>query len=402
MLRAVHRFAGFVAVLVLACSPAHAQKRVALVIGNSAYANVTKLPNPSRDAAAVEGMLRTAGFDVVQRVTDLSGVAMRRALRDFSDQVRDADIAVVFYAGHGIEVNGSNYLVPVDAVLERDIDVEDETVSLDRIGQMLEQAKRLRLIILDACRDNPFAKSMKRTLATRSIGRGLAKVEIQSSDTLVAYAAKAGSTAGDGDGQNSPYTRALIEHLATPGLDVRLALGRVRDTVLKSTNNRQEPFVYGSLGGAEISLVPGDAKPSVSPPVQAAPVQPSPDSQTAAQCERYWDKIKGATSAYMFDDYIRICGSSAHAADAQGMLALLKMFTNAAPAPLPATKAPPAAENAKTRSTPDDAEGATESITVLIERNGKACSAEADERNLHGVPRKEFRAACIRNGPGKQ
>lgn len=236
-------------------SPAEA-KRVALVIGNSEYAKVSKLPNPGRDAAAVEAMLKAAGFDAVQRANDLGVNAMRRALRDFSDHARDAEIAVVFFAGHGIEVGGTNYLIPVDAVLERDIDVADETVSLDRVSEMLEQTKRLRLIILDACRDNPFVRSMKRTVASRSIGRGLAKVEVATSDTLIAYAAKAGSTASDGDGGNSPYTMALVQHLTTPGLDIRLALGRVRDHVLKSTTNRQEPFVYGSLGGAEIPLVP--------------------------------------------------------------------------------------------------------------------------------------------------
>jgi uncharacterized caspase-like protein len=137
-------------------SGAEAQKRVALIIGNGAYANVSKLPNPTRDAAAMEALFRKAGFEVVEVKRDLGVAAMRRALRDFSDHVRGADIAVVAFAGHGMEVNGSNYLIPVDAVLERDIDVEDETVPLERVMQVLQQAKRLRLVILDACRDNPF------------------------------------------------------------------------------------------------------------------------------------------------------------------------------------------------------------------------------------------------------
>jgi hypothetical protein len=160
----------------------------------------------------------------------------------------------VYYAGHGLEVNGANYLVPVDAALERDIDVEDETIPLDRVLRTIEEAKRLRLVILDACRDNPLTRSMKRSSATRSIGRGLAKIDDLTSDTLIAYAARAGSFAQDGAGENSPYTTALVKYLALQGLDLRLALGRVRDDVLKATGNRQEPFVYGSLGGAEISL----------------------------------------------------------------------------------------------------------------------------------------------------
>src|SRR5262249_40003783 len=151
-----------------------------------------------------------------------------------------------FYAGHGIEVNGTNYLIPVDATLERDIDVEDEAVPLDRLTQILDQAKRLRLVILDACRNNPFM-SMRRTMSGRSIGRGLARVEVQTSDSMIAFAAKPGSIAADGDGTNSPYTTALLKHLATPGLDLRLAFGRVRDEVVKSTNGKQEPFLSVSL-----------------------------------------------------------------------------------------------------------------------------------------------------------
>jgi hypothetical protein len=252
--------------LVSLVSGAEAQKRVALVIGNGAYASVGKLPNPTRDAAALEALFRKAGFDVVEVKRNLGVAALRRALRDFSDHVRDADIAVVTYAGHGIEVNGANYLIPIDAVLERDIDVEDEAVPLERVTQVLQQAKRLRLVILDACRDNPFARSMRRTVAGRSIGRGLAQVEVTGSDTLIAFAAKAGSTAADGDGTNSPYTTALVKHLTTAGLDLRLALGRVRDEVLKTTGNKQEPFVYGSLGGSEIALVPGPRREREAPP----------------------------------------------------------------------------------------------------------------------------------------
>ena len=180
-------------------------------------------------------------------------------LRDFADKAADADIAVIYYAGHGIEVDGTNYLIPVDAKLERDNDVYDEAFSLDRVLVSVESAKKLRLVILDACRDNPFAQTMKKTVATRAIGRGLAKVEPASPNTLIAYSAKAGSTAQDGDGKNSPFTTALSQHLTTPGLDVRRAFGFVRDDVLKSTGNRQEPYVYGSLGGDDVPLVPAPA-----------------------------------------------------------------------------------------------------------------------------------------------
>jgi len=250
--------------LILSASPVLAEKRVALVIGNSSYKNVSRLVNPVNDAAAIAKLFKEAGFDLVDSRNDLGVAELRRAIRDFSDTARDADVAVVYFAGHGIEVDGSNYLIPVDAVLERDIDVDDETLSLDRVTRVLDPVKRLRLVILDACRDTPFTRTMRRTLATRSIGRGLARVEPTTSDTLIAFAAKAGSTASDGGSRHSPFTAAILKHIAQPGLDLRIAFGRVRDDVLKATGFKQEPFVYGSLGGSEVWLVPP-------PPVVADP-----------------------------------------------------------------------------------------------------------------------------------
>lgn len=242
--------------LLFGTEPAFAGKRVALVIANSAYQHAPSLANPVNDGTVMAGTLKEAGFDIVESRHDLSALDTRRVLREFADATRDADIAVVYYAGHGIEVEGSNYLIPVDAKLERDTDVYDEALSLDRVLVAVEPAKQLRLVILDACRDNPFGKTMKRTIASRGIGRGLAQVEPTSPNTLIAYSAKAGFTAQDGDGTNSPFTVALSKHLTTPGLDVRRAFGFVRDDVLKSTANKQEPFVYGSLGGEDVPLVP--------------------------------------------------------------------------------------------------------------------------------------------------
>jgi uncharacterized caspase-like protein len=268
------------AALLLVSEPALADKRVALVLGNSAYQNVAPLPNPANDGAKMAATLKDAGFDVVDSRHDLPAAETRRALRDFADRARDADIAVVYYAGHGIEVDGSNYLIPVDAKLERDTDIYDEAFSLDRILIAIEPAKKLRLVILDACRDNPFSKKMKRTVATRAVGQGLAKVEPTSPNVLIAYSAKAGSTAADGDGTNSPFTIALTHHLTTPGLDVRRAFGFVRDEVLKTTGNRQEPFVYGSLGGEDVPLVPAPARAA---PVAAAPATSALSAQAEAR-----------------------------------------------------------------------------------------------------------------------
>jgi uncharacterized caspase-like protein len=256
------RFALATVLTLIVSTTAFADKRVALVFGISNYKNVPRLANPDNDAAAMSDVFKKAGFGVVELRRNLGVSDMRRAVREFATVASDADMAVVYYAGHGIEVDGTNYLIPADATLLSDFDVEDEAVSLDRVLQAISPAKRLRLVILDACRDNPFSKTMKRSVGTRSVGRGLAKIEPATADTLIAFAAKAGAVASDGDGAHSPFATALIKHIATPGLDLRLAFGRVRDEVIKSTGSRQEPFVYGSLGGETVALVPLIAAPA--------------------------------------------------------------------------------------------------------------------------------------------
>ncbi len=247
--------------LLLCADPALADKRVALIIGISKYQQVPPLPNPTRDADTIAALFKKAGFDIVDSERDLGITDLRRVIREFSQNARDADIAVVYYAGHGMEIDGTNYLVPADAKLSNDFDVEDEAMSLDRVLRAIDPVKRLRLVILDACRDNPFSRTMNRTVASRSIGRGLARIEPTSSNTLVAFATKAGAIADDGGGENSQFVQALVKYITEPGLDLRLALGRVRDEVLQKTGNRQEPFVYGSLGGDTVALVPQAAKP---------------------------------------------------------------------------------------------------------------------------------------------
>jgi len=274
--------------------PGHADKRVALVIGNSSYRNVASLPNPVNDASAMVETFKAARFDVVELRRDVGIGDLRRAIGDFAGTAADADIAVVYFAGHGIEVDGTNYLIPVDAHLARDFDVEDETVSLDRVLRAVEPARRLRLVIVDACRVNPFLRTMKRSVASRSVGRGLGRVEPATANTLVAFAAKAGSTALDGDGANSPFTTALVRHILTPGLDVRLAFGRVRDDVLEATRQTQEPFVYGSLGGRTVSLVEGGAT-------------------AAGEAATAWAAVKDSTSAAVLGDFIRRYGDTIYA-----------------------------------------------------------------------------------------
>jgi len=242
-------FAGF--------QPANAEKRVALIIGNASYNHIAGLPNVPNDAAAMAALFKAAKFDSVEAKHNLGVAELRQALREFAGRAADADVAVLFFAGHGIEVDRVNYLIPVDARLASDLDVEDEAVPLDRALQVLEPARRLRLVILDSCRENPFVKSMKRSAATRSVGRGLGRIEPTTTNTLIAFATKPNAVAEDGKGPNSPFTTALVKHLLVPGLDLRIALGHVRDDVLQTTGHKQEPYVTSSLGGGTIALVPG-------------------------------------------------------------------------------------------------------------------------------------------------
>ncbi len=252
--------------------------QVALVIGNSVYAHVGQLANPRNDAKAMAKLFTDAGFATVDARTDLGVTEFRRALADFEVLSRDADVAVIYYSGHGIEFGGQNYLVPLDAAIRREVDVQDETVPLDRVLNAVAGAKKLKLVILDACRADPF----QATTQKKSVNRGFVRVEPSEANELVAYAAKAGTVADDGDaGGDSPFTAALLKRLTAPGLDVEFALRKVRDDVLAATHREQEPFYYGSMGGDELPLV---AKPQTGarPDAPAAKAEPAPLAPTAA------------------------------------------------------------------------------------------------------------------------
>jgi len=234
-------------------SPAPAQprqpqlaNRIALVIGNAAYRNVPALQNSRRDAEALAAELDALGFRKVTLLRDQTREQMFAALRDFAGEAERADWAVIYFAGHGIEMGGINWLVPIDAQFRTDRDVRLEAVSIDELSTAIEGTRGLRLIVLDACRNNPFAPQMRLTNSTRSIGSGLARVEPEGG-TMIAYAAKAGQVANDGDDGNSPFMKALLQRLKQPGLEISMLFRFVRDDVLAATGRKQEPFVYGSL-----------------------------------------------------------------------------------------------------------------------------------------------------------
>ena len=229
-----------------------AQTRVALVIGNSAYRHVSELANPKNDGNAVAAALNRLNFKV-WTVEDGDFDGMRRALLHFSRKVYGAEIAIVFFAGHGMEIGGENWLIPVDAELKSDIDAEQEAISLRSIILSVSGASKLGMVILDACRDNPFAVRMERSVRGRAVERGLARIEPTGS-VLVAYAAKDGTTASDGTGRHSPFTTALLSHIETPDLEVNFLFRNVRDDVLTATHREQEPYVYGALSKEAVYL----------------------------------------------------------------------------------------------------------------------------------------------------
>ena len=236
------------ACLILLCVlalPAWADGRFALIIGNSAYRDVADLTNPKHDAHDLARTFQTLGYDVDLH-TDLTRSDFVTALGEFRRKSHGADHAVIYFAGHGMEIDRQNYLIPVDARLKSDIDVEYETSPLDMLSKAASGAGELSLVILDACRDNPFLNQMTRSTATRAIGRGLGRVE-PNQNTLVAFAAKEGTVALDGNGRNSPYAAALMQVLAQPGVEINFVFREIHDLVLRNTGGQQRPHFYGAL-----------------------------------------------------------------------------------------------------------------------------------------------------------
>ena len=232
-----------------------AERRVALVIGNSAYTSIRALTNPVNDAAVLAGALSRIGFEVVEE-RDLGIVQMRRVLRDFEDKAAGADWAVLYYSGHGLELGGKNWLIPVDALLRRASDLPDEAVPAERVLDRLSVASKLRVVIFDACRVNPSVVRMKMGKGIRqTVAQGLAPIE-PSRGNVVFYAARHGTVAADGPGANSPFATALAKHLDDEGVELGRFFRRVTSDVLAATGNRQEPFVYGSIPDEDFYFKP--------------------------------------------------------------------------------------------------------------------------------------------------
>lgn len=256
--------------LLLCAATAQAERRVALVVGNSAYQNAAALPNPRNDSEAMAAKLREIGFEVLLR-EDLDGQGFRVALGEFSEAALAADIALFFYAGHGIELAGQNFLIPVDAKMRSEATAQFEAVPLEQVLSAVRSAKKLGMVMLDACRDNPFAAAMTRSNGTRSLSRGLAPVSVEGEKgLLISFAAEAGRTADDGDTRHSPYTAALLDTIGQPGLEIGRIFRTVRAKVREASGGRQVPIEQAQLPDEDIYLVSGDAAAVVTPPTAPA------------------------------------------------------------------------------------------------------------------------------------
>jgi uncharacterized caspase-like protein len=263
--------------MLLSANAAHADRRVAFVVGNGAYKNVAQLPNPPVDAKAMAAVLRNVGFEVVEG-TNLTRDKMTERLLEFGKKAQGADVAVFFYAGHGIAISGTNYLLPVDADIKSEMDVKlGAAINIDlTLDQTMSDAK-VKLVFLDACRDNPFAAKIKSNSATRSVSVQSGLAEMKSGEgTLIAFATGPGQTALDGqEGTNSPFTRALIAHITTPGVEIQQAMTEVRAQVNEETNKGQLPWGHTNLIGA-VYLNPA------APPAAATATGPASSSTPAA------------------------------------------------------------------------------------------------------------------------
>ena len=319
-----------VAALLVSGDAALADKRVAFVVGNAAYRNVPQLPNPAIDAKAMAAVLRNVGFEVVEG-TNLTRDKMTEKLLDFGKKAEDADVAVFFYAGHGIAVNNTNYLLPIDADLKSEMDVKlGAAINVDLTLEQTMADAKVKLVFLDACRDNPFAARIRSAKATRSVAVNSGLAEMKSGEgTLLAFATGPGQTALDGDvGNHSPFTRALISNIAKPGVEIQQAMTKVRAQVNEETNKNQLPWGHTNLIG-EVYLNPQTAsadKPAASTDTPAATTVASaaPTATASAMEVEFWRSVKDSNKPEELNAYLTSYPNGAFKALALGRIAKLQ------------------------------------------------------------------------------
>lgn len=291
---------GLTVAALAAADDARAERRVALVIGNGAYGKVPALPNPPNDAKAMSALLRSLNFDVVSGI-DLTRDGMADTLRKFAMQAQGADVALFFYAGHGLQLDGKNYLLPVDANLTSELDVKlGGPIDLDTMLQQTMAEAKVKLVLLDACRDNPFVGQIARSVKTRTVAVSSGLAEMKSGEgTLLAFATGPGQVALDGDGGNSPFTRALLDNLAKPGLEIRLALTHVRADVVDRTRKQQTPWENTNLTG--FFYMTPDAAPAPAANAPAAAAVPAATNDVELE---FWRSVKDSKNSEELNAYL--------------------------------------------------------------------------------------------------
>lgn len=283
--------------LLLLSADAQPERRVALVIGNGTYAEAGTLANPVNDALDIAGKLRSIGFDVIEG-NDLGKRELERKIGEFSDALQGAGVGLFYYAGHGLQVEGRNYIVPVDARLDMPVKLQLEAVPIDEVLDIMEQQTTVSLVFLDACRNNPFARSLSRTATTRSATAlaGLAQFD-STRGSFIAFSTAPGAVAMDGTGRNSPFAAALLRHMAEPGQSINDMMIAVRRDVVSETREGQRPWEQGSLL-ERFEFVPGGETVAQKPPVA-----PAPETKVAA-LERSVGDDKTAIEKFLRDDYL--------------------------------------------------------------------------------------------------
>ena len=287
--------------------PAHAEKRVALVIGNSDYQHTLSLKNPRQDAAAIASALKALGFDVIEGL-DLKEADFVAKVSDFATRIETADVALLYYAGHGLQAHGKNYLVPIDANLKRELDLQFQTMPLDLILKSMAAAKGANVVLLDACRNDPLADKLARSVtSTRSIGgtRGLARVG-NVVGTYIAFSTSPDSVALDGEGDNSPFAKAILKNIEAPGLDIEILMRRVRADVITETGGRQVPWSNSSLTSGFVlnPSTTGAENPGATQQQPVTPQTPPANNQKAAEERLYWDSVRNGNDADLLQSYI--------------------------------------------------------------------------------------------------
>ena len=306
--------------------PAHAEKRVALVIGNSAYQHTAELRNPRNDAADMAASLKRLGFEVLEG-KDLDKRGMERLIRQFGLRLSGADLALFFYAGHGVQLSGQNYLLPTDARLAGEGDADFETVGLTLVLKQMEREARTSIVLLDACRDNPLARNLARNMGTRStqVGKGLAEVRT-GVGTLIGFSTQPGNVALDGAARNSPYAEALLRHIEATGKDVSGVLISVRNDVLRVTDGKQVPWEHTSLTGQVYLKLDGPAlAPGASPPVVS---HPGRDQDLELS---FWNSVKDTRSPALLEAYLARYPDGTFAGLARAMIQEAKQVASLPP-----------------------------------------------------------------------